>query len=115
MCLDSIQAENLQLAGYGFKVVDEISKKNIRFEFYGLENISQNLPNKWLTSNQKEVEHNEVAYKTGFHIFLLEEDAKNYMLFGQTVVKVKFKQGRLLGEQENKLIVVADKIFFIYK
>ena len=93
MCLNSVNytlhydKKEKDFIGYGYKALKKIPtmRKWKEAKFHTTKNNSDQTIEREVPSNRSG------NYPPGFHVFLKEEDARNYGLGNYVIVKVKFK------------------------
>lgn len=83
---------------------------------------SNNVPQigRWRTSSHKVLNQGKsrlgLDYTSGFHIFLTEDDARNYRTYKSAVFQVEYKDIVAIGKQNSKdkgLTIIANKMRLI--
>jgi len=112
MCLDrkSNWHKKVKVSRIGFKEFRRNDEGRLVFRYFG-ERVKSNT---WLKAKQKDVvSSNNSRYKTGFHIYIVNNrQYKN--LYGH-IYKVKFRGIICSGHQNGKRVIVAKEMFVFPK
>lgn len=125
MCLATITKTGLNQSGYGWKRFG--IKKTGLHSVYQDDILPKTKINRWLQAVKIQCDtdnnSNKETYMTGFHIFIKKVDAQNIITFSPfttTVKRVKYRKGRILGEnyitytdQPTGACIVADEMLIL--
>ncbi len=109
MCLDRIIETGLNKSGFGWKVFTRKPKGGLHSQIFSKSVLRPR--NRWLKANRTQIHLWRSCYFTGFHIFLHKSAAKKWG-HPKNVVKVKYRKGHTLGQQEG-IVIVADEMLIL--
>ncbi len=109
MCLNTIIETGLSKSGFGWKVFEINSKGGLHSQVFSKSVLRPR--NRWLKANRTKIHLWQCWYFSGFHIFLYKSAAKKWG-YTKNVVKVKYRKGHTLGNQEG-IVIVADEMLIL--
>ena len=107
MCLQYISMKrNIPKTGVGWKLFAK-TPNGLKFAYQSLNGKHKVPRGKWLKAKRTWIR----GYLSGFHIYMHKPRGFQQGIVPCTPVKVRFRDGRILGTQDNRRVIVVDEMF----